>query len=524
MTSTRKHWATAVSVGLAAVTLASVATAGGDAVGRKTLTYVQGSSPVALDPAVVSDAQSGKIIHNIYDRLLDVTPDGKSFRPNLATSWTVSEDGRTYTFKLRPNVRFTDRTPFTAEAVRFSIRRTLAIGKGDSSLLARYVSRSGVTVVSPTTVRIRLKEPYPNILYLLGYFSTGSIINPSFVKKNATTKDPWAEKYLAGRANGTGPFTLVSWRRNQFVELKRNDSYWRGPAKVNRVVIRFSAEPNSTRLALERGDVDIVETLPTDVITALRNARNVRIATYPTLTTDFWVFNNASGPLSNPKVRLALSYAVDYQGIMGSIVGDGGRQMRGPLPSAVSSFNASIQPLKRNVSRAKALLAEAGYSNGFELKSNSLDYANFKAIGEVLQANFADVGVKLTLTVVQIPQLLADMQGGTVDMWPWETTPVLPDAEFILGKFLSTSEPTPNGNFTRYKNAVVDKLLAAARTATSKAAARSAYRRIQTIVAREAPWIFMYEQSQRQAMSTWVKGYQQPVGGPPSFWSVDVQK
>ena len=519
MSHKRRAWLIGVAAGLVALTVIAAATAAMRG-SSSTLTIVQFADPDTLDPAVANDGVAGKVVQNIYDRLVRVSADNKRISPSLATRWTVSRNGLTYTFFLRRGVRFHDGSRFNAEAVRYSFQRMIGIGKSDAQKYKGRLSPRNVRVLDEYTVQFRLTRPYAGFMNLLAYFSGGSIVSPSWVKANATKADPWAEKYMLDHANGTGAFKFNTWRRKQYIQLDRNDGYWRGPAKVERVVYKTISDASAARLQFERGDLDVITNISTDTYNALGRNRNVRVRAYPVLDNVFWVFNNQAEPFNDVRVRRALSYAVDYRGIM-RLVGAGGTRMTGPLQPKLKEYNPNVPRYTRNLGRAKALLAQAGYEDGLTIQSTVVEYGDLKPIGQILQANFADIGVKLELKEQPFGPFLDDIASGKAKMFPWVTNPPLADPDAIMyPPFHSKSPKNSDGNYTRYKNGKVDALLEKARRSASARVREQAYKQVQSMIVSDAPWIFIYYRNNLQGWRSNVAGYYWPLVGVPDLWGV----
>ncbi|WP_166355807.1 ABC transporter substrate-binding protein [Phytoactinopolyspora limicola] len=495
-------------------------------VGDRMLTFALYDEPPTLDPAVATDGEAGKVIQNVYDQLVSVGSDGYEISPAVAESWEVSPDGLTYTFFLRDGVTFHDGSPLTAEAVKFSLERVAGVGQGAATLIKDWLDpENDVEVVDDHTVRMQLRTPYAGFLQIMGYFSAGSIVNPAVVEEHGTDDDPWAEAYLDSHVAGSGPFEMVAWERKQYVQLERYDEYWRGPARLATLVFQAGTEASSQQLAVQRGDVDIVAQLPADMLATVDDSPDVDVLVFPAADQTYWVFNNDAEPFDDPRVRQALSYAVDYDGILTSIVGDSGTRMMGPMPAGFVQFNPDVTIYERDVDRARQLLTEAGYPDGFTVTTDYVDVANLKQIAQVLQANLADVGVTLELRQVPFSQFLEDVASGESVMYPWVTNPATADPRAVLWtKFSDQSGNGPDGNFTRYHNAEVDQLLAEAQSTADEDLATANYQRVQELVAADAPWIFLYDTVHRPAVRTSVSGFELPVVGQPSFWDVDVSE
>ncbi|MGQ0569673.1 MAG: ABC transporter substrate-binding protein [Armatimonadota bacterium] len=492
----------------------------------KTLTYVLAQEPISMDPAVITESQSGLPVRHVYDRLIEMTPDGRNVVPGLAEKWEVSRDGLTYTFHIRQGVKFHSGATLTPEAVRFSFERTLALGKSSSFLLKEYLDPRNIRATGPNTITFRLSRPYSPILTIIGFHNIGSIVNPQFVRSNATPDDPWATKWLATHMDGTGPFRFVEWQPKQFLAIERNPGYWKGSAKLERIIFIQVPERTTARLMLERGEVDIIHNMPTDLIDAMRVNPDIVIAEKPGFETTYWAFNNQMPPFNNVKVRQALSYAVDYDAIMTFIVRGGGIRMRGVLPRGLPGSDETIAVPSRDVGKAKAMLAEAGFPSGFTVTTHYPIWRDLANIVQVLQANFADVGVKLELQQVPLPTLVQVVVQGTSPFFPWVSTPTYADPDAVMfSKFHSAAaKEGASGNIARYSNATVDRLLDQARATNDRGTRLRLYREVQRTVTREAAWIFLFQSVLQVPHRRWVQGYEMPLIGVANLYPVDVAR
>ncbi len=511
---------------LLAISLVIAATMPALAAEPQVLTYVQSGEPKTLDPAVSVDDPAGIIIRNVYGRLVDLTPDGVDTRPDLAESWEVSDDGLTYTFYLREGVTFHDGTPFTAEAVKSSFERTMVIGEGYSWMLTDRVAEDGIQVVDDHTVEIKLKQPYGAFLKVLSQQQVGAIVNPAMVEANATDEDPYAKDYVFEHMSGTGPFVFKEWVHNQYVVIEKNPDYWGEEAKLDQIIFRVIEEPATKSFMLQKGDVDIVHKLPTDMTAELREVPDITIISAPMLEETYFVFQHELEPFNDVRVRQALVYAVDYDGILTKIVGDQGTRMRGLLLPGMLGYDDNQFTYIRDVERAKALLAEAGYADGFTTQLYYPEWGNIPDIAVVLQQNFADIGVTLELMEVGFGPFIDMASEGEAPMFPWEGTPAYNDPDALLmAKAHSSSIPKgAGGNIAHYRNAVVDQLLEQGAAETDEAVRESIYQQIQTILVNEVYGIFLFQTVNQQPVRSWVKGYTLPVLGQPGFAPVYLEK
>lgn len=489
------------------------------------LTWAYTTEPVTLDPATAVTTSSGIIIRNVYSRLIEPTAKPDVFEPDLATSWKVSANARTFTFYLRRGVHFQNGDPLTSADVKFSLDRALAINQGNAFLISAYLTAKNIKTLGPYTIRLSLTAPYAPFLSALAYWSVGSILDEKWVLANATSSDPWAQQYVSRNMNGTGPFTFAKWVPQQYIEVDRYAHYWRGPAKLSKILFTVVANSTAARLQLATGAVQIagVSTVSTQDIASLSTTPNVRVINEAGFGTTVWAFNTTVKPFNDPRVREALSYAVDYKGI-DSLVGAGGVQMKGPLPRGMEYFDPHVLVYSQNIQKAKQLLAAAGYPNGFSMSSEYVDFGDLKEIAQVMQSDFAQIGVQMQLRDEPLSTLVANVNSGAAQFFPWTPTPTLDDPDAMLYlRFFSRSAFSSAGNIARYHNPTVDKLLFRARTTTKAATRQSDYWQVQQLVAKDAPWIFLSQSVLQQPLLDSVTGYSLPKLGQPDLWPVALK-
>ena len=496
----------------------------GISAGPKIMTYILAAEPKYMDPAMASDDLSRLPISAVYSRLVATSADGKTILPDLAESWEASEDGLTFTMNLRKNVSFHSGAPFNAEAARFSLERMLTMGKGQSKYITPFLEPQNVKAVDEYTLQLKLTKPCGYFLSLLAVQDIGSIINPEMVKANATGDDPWAEEYLFDHMDGTGPFKFVEWQPKQFVVVERNDDYYKGPANIEKIIFELVEEPSTMRLKIEAGEVDVIHKLQTDMIMALAKSPDVNIVETPGLTCTYLAFNNETPPFDDVRVRQALSYAVDYGQIMEYIIKDSGMQMRGPLPKGMPAFDETVKLYPRDLDKAKSLLAQAGYPDGFETEIAHLVWGDIPDVAIVLQSNFADIGVKAEIKELAMAAHVQGVIDGTSPTFFWTSTPrFLDSAAIMIPKFLTENIAMgAAGNVSRYSSAEVDNLLNQAVETVSDQERKSIYKKVQNIVTNEATWIFLFQGVPQQPLHKRVEGYILPVIGSPDFWPVDL--
>lgn len=490
-----------------------------------TLRYAMSAEPISLDPAVGTDSQSAIMFRNVYDRLIELEPNGHDLAPGLAEKWDVSDDGLTYTFHLREGVKFDDGTPLDADAVVTSLRRVLGIAKGDSSILAQHTTQKDIRAVDPQTVEVRLNAPFSPFPQVIALFDIGSIINPAMLEQHATKKDRWAERWFRKNMSGTGAFRLDSWKRNQSLTLQRSDTSWHPQAKLATLRFESPGDASTVSLRLRQGDLDLVDPniLSSDQLKALTDAPGIKVERQPIYDAVYWVMNLSKKPFDDPRIRQAFSYAMDYDGILSGVVQDQGARLAGPLPEGLLPGKPPAGPYHKDVEKAKQLLAEAGHAKGLKVTSWYVDFGPLKAIAQVMQDNLKQIGVDVELREAPLSSLVEGVESNRLAFYSWSSNPPFASPDAILwNHFHSKAGHGVEGNLSRYDNPKVDQLLDDARKQTEIAKSDELYREAAQIIADDATWIYMAQTVKNAPMRESVQGYKVAVIGGTNFRDVTV--
>ena len=405
-------WSVVVALTLAfAVALGVSPAAAGQAAGKTLIMALDQSDMKTLDVSRQFEFAAAFICLNTYDSLLlpKSPQDLNTLVPVLATSWSVSKDGKEYTFKLRPNIKFASGNPFTAEDVRFTFTRLKNL-KGNASWQMDPLKE--VQVVDQYTVKTILNEPNGDWLAILSG-QNGGIIDSKLAKENGASdsptadKDDKAEEWLNQNSAGSGPFILKGWIRNTGITLERNPNYWGTPAKVAKVDIRDVTSPATQKLQVENGDVDVAMNVTPDLVATMRDNKNVKIITGQSL--DNMYLGMTCDPQIHPElakkeVRQAIRYAIDYDGI---IALTNKQAVRGPAVFSVGVLGLTqadadrLNP-KTDLKKAKDLLAKAGVPNGFKFPLRfgtgpSPVGITYDSIAQKIQADLKKVGIEVQL-------------------------------------------------------------------------------------------------------------------------------
>jgi len=373
---------------------------------QKTLIMAPNFVIRSLDPGHTLEPDGEMVTHACYDAL--VTFEGADLstpKPHLATSWKVSDGGRLYTFALRPNVRFASGNPVTSADVKWSFDRVINLKSNPAFFLANV---DEVLAPAPETVVVRLKQPQPSIIPILSNGALG-VMDSKLVatqggdaSPDAKTKDQ-AEAWLQSHSAGSGPFMIQSYTPTQELVLARNPSHWRGPATLDRVVLRRVPEASTQALQLARSDLDIGLSLGQANLPLLRRVPSVTIQSSVVATSFVMMVNMdpaLSGQLANPKVLQAIRYALDYEGIL-AIAGPGAQRMAGVIPNDLPGALDPREAAKTDKNKAKALLKEAGLAEArgrLMFSSDATSYGiQYALLAQKIQSDLASVGITVDL-------------------------------------------------------------------------------------------------------------------------------
>ena len=459
-----------------------------------------------LDFGVSSDNYDWRQIYPCYDRLVKYkVVNGKGsteVEPQAAESWTVSDDGTVWTFKIRNGITFEDGAPLNAKSVKFSFERTLKIGKGPADNIG---SIKTMRIVDPYTLEVTLKNAYGPFLQTLAT-DAASIVNPAVMTHE---KDgDMAQAWLTENTLGSGPFKLVEWTRGQRAVLEAKPDYWNGAPKIKKAVIRFMSESSDRRMALERGDIDIAENILIDQIPALEKNADLNVTRYPSQLVEYVYINNQKTPLDNADVRQALCHAVDYRGIIDYVLQGNGVQMRGPVPKGMWGHKDDLFQHTRDVSKAKSFLKKAGADDGLTL---TLIYSNrrssWEQIATILQSNFADIGVTLKLELMANPTLRDRVDKGDFELCLGAWSPDFADPFMFMNFWFDSKLWGLPGNRSFYKNDSVDEMIRKAASISDQGERTTLYHKAQEVIMKDAPYIFLYQVQTIVPMRKNVKGY-----------------
>lgn len=456
---------------------------------RDTLIFAAPADATTLDPHNTTDNQSDQVILMVYEGLLTFDDDMRIVG-QLADRWSVADDGVTWTFHLRSGVKFHDGSPLDAEAVKRNFERVLDPVANHKRLpLFNMIER--VEAPEPATVRIITKYPFGAFEPTIAHVSA-TIINPAAAAKSGRAFGSTAES-----TSGTGPYKVVRWKKDLELVLERNDDYWGEKGRTRRIIYRPIPEASSRVVALETGDVDAITNIPpTDLARLVANDQITILKTVSVGAQQFR-FNCARKPFTDPRVRQAVSYAIDRRAIVRNLVPSFAIPSTGPL-TPIMRGSVRLGEIPYDPDRAKRLLAEAGYPRGFKTTiTTTARYAMGVELAEAVAADLKKVGIEAAIDVLD--------WGSIVQFWSGLKPAQNPQQIFIMGAGASTADadwglrpifmthPTNENNYGYYSNKEFDRLITAAMRETDAVKRQALYKRAQEIVYLEDPgavWLF----------------------------------
>ncbi|PLZ02242.1 ABC transporter substrate-binding protein [Burkholderia sp. WAC0059] len=508
----------------------------------KPLTVCTEASPDGFDVvqfnSLVTTNASADVIFN---SLVAYDETAKKVVPSLATSWDVSANGLVYTFHLRPNVQFQTTPwfkptrPLDADDVVFTFERMLdannpwhkVSGAGgfphaQSMGLTKLVK--SVTKVDDHTVRFELNQPNATFLPVLtmGFASIYSAEYANQLLKAGRTAN------LNAQPVGTGPFMLHSYTRDAVIRYDANPSYWGPKPKVDRLIYEITPDAAVRAQKVRTGECEIALSPEPDDVAAAKTNPKLKVVQTPAFMTAFVALNTQKKPLDNPKVRQALNLAFDRVTYLKAVFDNTATPAVNPWPPTTWGYDTAIQPYPYDVAKAKQLLAQAGFPNGFSTTiwvrpGGSVLNPNPRAGAELLQADFAKIGVKADIKVVEWGELIRDAKAGQHDTlfmgWAGDNG----DPDNYLTPLFSCNGVSSGINFSRYCDPKLDRLIAAGLATPDQAQRAKAYDAAQQIIHDEALWIPLGYPIASVITRANVGGYQVSPFGRQNFLNVSVQ-
>ena len=537
-----KHWLTTtvaasalvLALGMASATAQETLDPEAKQGGAITITYKD--DVATLDPAIGYDWQNWSMIKSLFDGLMDYEPGTTNLRPELAESYEIAPDGKTFTFKLRSGVKFHNGREMTADDVKYSLDRvtnpkTQSPGAGFFASIAGYddvaggksESLSGVTVVDPSTVKIELSRPDATFLHVMA-------INFSHVVPKEEVEKHGAD--FGKNPVGTGAYKMAEWTLGQRLVFERNADYWRkGLPYLDKITFEIGQEPIVALLRLQKGEVDV----PGDGIPPAKfqevmadPEQKARVVEGGQLHTGYITMNTTMAPFDNIKVRQAVNMAINKDRIV-KLINNRAVPASQPLPPSMPGYDKNFKGYAFDVEKAKALLGEAGHPNGFETQLFAMNTDPNPRIAQAIQQDLASIGIKASIQSLAQANVIAagGEKNGAPMIWSGGMAWIadFPDPSNFYGPILGCGGAVQGGwNWSWYCSKDLDVKAAEADSIVDPAKADERYKMWSDIygkIMEDAPWAPVFNEQRFTMKSPRMGGddklYVDPVHIPINY-------
>ncbi|MGA0614501.1 ABC transporter substrate-binding protein [Paracoccus sp. KR1-242] len=357
---------------------------------------------LTLDPAGITGRETVQVLNNIYDTLVILDPKDRSLKPRLAQSWEISDDRMSVRFHLREDARFSSGNPVTADDVKWSLTRLLALNLAQASALKTRgfrVEDADKLFVAENDHTFVLNLPQPDdptlVMMILAQNGFGTILDKRTALEHEVDGD-WGAAWLRTNAAGSGPYTLSEWASNEYVIMTRSPTYWGPPPAMRRILFRHLPESQTQRLMLEKGDIDVAYSMQSPDLKALESDPEIRVET--TFGSGFYYLaaSMKDKRFQDPRVLQALRLLIDYDGINRAVMPYFGKLRQRPISTGV--IGSLPDPgYHLDVKRARELLAEAGYPNGMDVSLRFLSEEPFAKAATAIQNTLEQGGFRVRM-------------------------------------------------------------------------------------------------------------------------------
>lgn len=487
---------------------------------KDTLVFGRGGDSTSLDPITTTEGETFKVTENIFETLLEYGEQDTTLHPGLAESWEVSDDALTYTLKLRQGVKFHDGTDFNADAVVFNFNRWMNGNADDFPYYTMFGGFKGekghvikeIKALDEYTVEFTLNRPQAPFLKNLAMSPFG-IASPTAVEEHG---DDFRKNPV-----GTGPFKFVEWKQNDRIVLVKNESYWmEGFPKLYQVIFRVIPENTARLNALTNGEIDLMDGVNNSDEATVTSNDQLQLIERPSMNVGYLGFTTNRPPFDNKLVRQALNHAIDKQGIIDAFYGGKAEAAKNPMPPSIEGYNDEIEDYPYDLEKAKELLAEAGYPDGFEMDLWAMPVARpympeGMKVAEVIQASFAEIGVKAEIQSVDWATYLEKATKGEFDAYMLGWTGDNGDPDNFLYTLLDKDSIGSN-NYSYYSNDELHDILINAQKETEQDKRNELYKQAQEIIHEDAPWVPLVHSTPLLAGTSDIVNYfPHPTGSEP---------
>jgi peptide/nickel transport system substrate-binding protein len=481
-----------------------------NAVPGGTFRFGRAEDSTNLDPVTNDGNVNIWIFMNIYDQLIKVGPDGISLVPGLAERWEISEDGLTYTFYLRPNVRFSDGAPMTARDVQYSWERAANDPNETWTFTLTALKRNaegqveGISTPDDTTVVVELSQPWAPFLSDVAMFNM-SVISEAFAAGN--------EERLTQETMGTGPFALAEWNKGESIRLVKNANYWEeGLPLLDEVLVVQVPDDNARILQLQGGELDGMYNIPSSRVAELEADPNLKVYRFPSTYTQYITLNTRAAPLDDVNARLALQYATDRQTLIDVVLFGAGIPATSFMPRGALYWNDTLEGFPYDLDRAQEHLAQSATPDGFSLELKVLGGSvDDETLATALKDMWSQIGVDVTIAPTEGGVFWEDYNSANFEALSvyWTNDIIDPDQLVAYGILPESSEAFQTG----WSNEEAQELARQGAAESDPEARQAAYFRIQEIFNEDSPMLALFHKPYIDVTTTRVHNFVQlPTG------------
>ena len=472
---------------------------------------------ITMDPGETFEISTGEIMGNSYDRLIryDVN-DPSKLVADLAKSWSVSADGKTYSFELRSGLKFASGNALSAEDVVFSLQRAVTLDKAPAFILTQFGFtkdnvKDKIKQTGALTLTLETDKSYaPSFVYNCLTANVAAIVDKKLVLSKEVNGD-LGYAWLKTNYAGSGPLQLREWRANEVVALERNDNYYGEKSKLARIIYRHVKEAATQRLLLEKGDADIARNLSPQDLDALAGNKDIKTTSTPKGTVYYFSLNQKNPNLAKPEVREAFKWLVDYAAIGDTLIKNIGVIHQNFLP--IGLLGASTEnPYRLDVVKAKALLAKAGLPNGFKVTLDMRTVQPVQGISEAFQQTAKRAGIEIEILPGDGKQTLTKYRARTHDIYVGQWGADYWDPHTNADTFARNPDNSDNAKSKplAWRNAWdIPELTKKADAAVMERDANKRkimYEEMQADFRKNSPFVMLYQQTEVAAMRSNVQG------------------
>jgi peptide/nickel transport system substrate-binding protein len=460
-----------------------------------TVVYAKAGPPITLDPALTIESESSILIGSMFDGLVEQRAGKIAIDPALAYRWEISDDGREYTFYLHSNVTFHDGTPFNASAVVASFQR-----QGDPKHPYHFPGAdfgswtnfgldklwNGIDALNDTVVRIRLHHADATFLTILS--------NQNFAVVSPAALEKFGSDFYRNPV-GTGAFRFVSWAEDHTVTLVANENYYQGRPFIDSLIFKTVPDPSERWQMLKNGSITMMQHPAVSDMTEIEKTPGIKFARQPGLNVSYLSMNMKRPLFQDKRVREAIVLAIDRESLVKEVFGSAGRAAKNPLPPVLLGYNDEIRPTPYDPDRARRLLTEAGYPNGFKTTLWTMpitrDYMpDPNKAAQRIQRNLKAVGIDVEIKTFPWAQYIEKVYKGEHDLVILGWTADIPDPDNFFSPFWI---PTPNvqsnsSNISGYSSAEMTRLINEGKVTPDPLERSKIYKQACAVFNEDLPW------------------------------------